>query len=45
MHQYLVGQGYWTYNEEPQENQPNLAHIDYPPWEQAVSRMLCIMCP
>ena len=40
MHQYLVSQGYWTYIEGAQENQPNLTHADYPTWEQVASRVL-----
>ena len=40
MHQYLVSQGYLSYVEGGQENQPNSAHIDYPAWEQAASCML-----
>ena len=40
MHQYIVSQGYWSYVEGAQENQPNLAHADHPAWEQAASRML-----
>ena len=40
MHQYLVGQGYWSYIEGARENQPNPTHADYPAWEQAASRVL-----
>ena len=40
MHQYLVGQGYWSYIEWAQEHQPNPTHANYPTWEQAVSRTL-----
>ena len=28
MHQYLVGQGYWSYIEGAHENQPNLTHVE-----------------
>ena len=34
MHQYLVGQGYWSYVEGAHENQPNPAHGDHLAWEQ-----------
>ena len=37
MHQYLVGQGYWSYVEGANENQPNPTHADHPAWEQAAS--------
>ena len=40
MHQYLVGQGYWSYVEGVHKNQPNPAHANHPTWEQAVSRVL-----
>ena len=40
MHQYLVGQGYWSYVEGANENQPNPTHADRPAWEQARSRLL-----
>ena len=40
MHQYLVGQGYWSYIKGAHENQPNSTHADYPAWEQAASRVL-----
>ena len=40
MHQYLVGQGYWSYVEGANENQPNPTHADYPTWEQATSHVL-----
>ena len=40
MHQYLVGQGYWSYFKGAHENQPNSTHADYPAWEQAASRVL-----
>ena len=40
MHQYLVDQGYWSYIEGAYENQPNLAHANYPGWEQAASHAL-----
>ena len=40
MHQYLVGQGYWSYIKGAHENQPNSTHADYPALEQAVSRVL-----
>ena len=35
MHQYLVGQGYWTYIKGAHEDQPGLAT-----WEQAASRLM-----
>ena len=40
MHQYLVGQGYWSYIEGVHETQPNPTHADYPTWEHAASRVL-----
>ena len=40
MHQYLLGQGYWSYIEGVQETQPNPTHVDYLAWEQGVSRVL-----
>ena len=33
MHQYLVGQGYWSYIEGAHETQPNPTQADYPAWE------------
>ena len=38
MHQYLVGQGYWSYIQGAHENQPDSTHANYPAWEQAASR-------
>ena len=40
MQRYLVGQGYWSYVEGANENQPNPTHVDHPAWEQAVSLVL-----
>ena len=40
MHQYLVGQGYWSYIRGAHETQPNPTHADYPAWEQVASRVL-----
>ena len=40
MHQYLVGQGYWSYIEGAQESQPTPAHTDYLVREQETSRVL-----
>ena len=40
MHQYLVGQGYWSYINGDHENQPNPAHTDYPTWEGAARHVL-----
>ena len=40
MHQYLVGQGYLSYIEGAEENQPNSAHVNHLAWEQATSRVL-----
>ena len=40
MHQYLVGQGYWSYIIGTHKNPPNSTHADYPAWEQAASRVL-----
>ena len=40
MHQYLVGQGYWSYVKGAHEIQPNPTHVDHPTWEQATSCML-----
>ena len=40
MHQYLVGQGYWSYIIGAHEDQPNATHADYPAWEQGANRVL-----
>ena len=40
MHQYLVSQGYWSYVEGANKNQPNPTHADHPSWEQPVSQVL-----
>ena len=40
MHQYLVGQGYWSYIQGAHEDQPDSTHADYPAWAQAASRVL-----
>ena len=40
MHQYLVGQSFWSYIEGAQKTQPNPTHVDYPAWEQAASHVL-----
>ena len=40
MHQYLVGQGYWSYIKGPQEYQPVPTTPEYTTWEQAAS---CVM--
>ena len=40
VHQYLVGEGYWTYIEGAHETQTNPTHADYPSWEQVASRVL-----
>ena len=35
MHQYLVGQGYWSYIKGAHEDQPILMAPEYVTWEQA----------
>ena len=45
MHQYLVGQGYWSYITGAHENPPNSTHADYPAWEKATSRVLYCLAP
>ena len=40
MHQYLVGQGYWTYIKGAHEDQPGLTTPEYVTWEQAASRVM-----
>ena len=40
MHQYLVGQGYWSHIKGAHENKPNPTHVDYPAWEQAANHVL-----
>ena len=40
MNQYLVGQGYWSYINDAQENQPDPKNADYSTWEQAASRVM-----
>ena len=40
MHQYLVGQGYWSYIQGAHENQPDSTHANYPAWEQATSSVM-----
>ena len=40
MHQYLVGQGYWSYIKGAQEIQPDPKNVDYSTWEQAASRVM-----
>ena len=40
MHQYLVGQGYWSYIEGANTDQPGLETPAYATWEQAASRVL-----
>ena len=40
MHQYLVGQGYWSYIKGAQENQPGPTTPKYSTWEQAASRVM-----
>ena len=40
MHQYIVGQGYWSYIKGAQENHPKLKDADYPKWEQVVSQVM-----
>ena len=37
MHQYLVGQGYWSYIKGSQENKPHPKDANYSTWEQATS--------
>ena len=40
MHQYLVGQGYWSYIKGAQENKPNPTDAEYATSEQAASRVM-----
>ena len=40
MHQYLVGQGFWSYIRGAQENKPNPTDAKYATWEQAASRVI-----
>ena len=37
MHQYLVGQGHWSYIEGAHVDQPGLKTPEYATWEQAAS--------
>ena len=44
MHQYLLGHGYWSYVEGPNDTTPELTHKDFSPWEQEASRVLyCVV--
>ena len=40
MHQYLVGQGYWSYIKVAQENKLDRTNPEYSTWEQAASRVM-----
>ena len=40
MHQYIVGQGYWSYVDGANKSQPSPTHADHLAWEQATSRVL-----
>ena len=40
MTQYLVGQGYWKYINDTQENKPEITNVNYPTWEQGASRLM-----
>ena len=40
MTQYLVGQGYWSYINDAQENRPDSKNAHYSTWEQATSRVM-----
>ena len=40
MNQYLVGQGYWSYINDAQENKPEITNANYPTWEQGASRVM-----
>ena len=40
MHQYLVGQGYWSYIKGAHEDQPVETAPKYATWEQAASRVM-----
>ena len=40
MHQYLFGQGYWSYVDGENDTTPELTHRDFPAWEQSASRVL-----
>ena len=34
MHQYLVGQGYWSYIKGALETKYDITNVDYPTWQQ-----------
>ena len=40
MNQYLVGQGYWSYINDTQENKPEITNANYPTWEQGASQIM-----
>ena len=40
MHQYLVGQGYWSYIKGGQEIRSDPKNTEYSTWEQAASRVM-----
>ena len=40
MNQYLVGQRYWTYINDGQENKPEITNANYPTWEQGANRVM-----
>ena len=40
MHQYLVGQGYWSYIEGAHKDRPIKTDPGYATWEQAASRVM-----
>ena len=40
MHQYLVGQGYWSYIKGAHEDKPIETSPGYATWEQAASRVM-----
>ena len=40
MHQYLVGQGYWSYIKGVYEDHPVETDPEYVTWEQAASRIM-----
>ena len=46
MHQYLFGQGYWSYIKGAQENRLDPKNVDYLTWEQVASQLMycLVMC-
>jgi hypothetical protein len=40
MYQYLLGHGYWSYVDGPNDTPPDPTDADYPAWEKLVSRVM-----